>query len=210
MPHYALRVFDDVPESVMIQDYVSSQSSYLMIRHDVDKDDARSHWHASFYSSLTQDGVRKKITRMLLSGSSKGNRVYSLKQMNDKLDVYDRYMCHAKFKGDHVQLIKCQGLTYNQEWCQKQNEIYWDSQETFKKDKKAQKVDTIQELLSRCKASDIHTRYHIAEELVLMFIEQARPMNVFYMKGVVNTVNMTLDGVKGDDGRYLIEKISEL
>jgi len=33
---------------------------------------------------------------------------------------------------------------------------------------------------------------------------------VFYMKGVVNTVNMTLDGVKGDDGRYLIEKISEL
>lgn len=190
MTAYALRVHEGEGAARALE-FVQQTGGHLVIRHEKDEDDPRPHWHALFWSSLKVETLRARLVKA--APEIKGNKAYSLK-VCDNEEIYERYMCHANGEGDKVQIVSCQGLKYSQEWAQQQNKVWWSTRKEIAKKKATSKPDTVNELLDRCKKQGYYLRKHIVDELIAMFMEQKRPLNLHYAKGVVNIVECLLGG----------------
>lgn len=195
---YALRadLTDGVAEGLVAW-LVAVATTYLVVKESHDGENP--HVHVYMESDKKLAAIRKDFQRKF--PGNQGNAGYSLKECNDDIDAYGRYMCKGTDRDTLPDIVARQGLLYTDEWVQDMHDQYWVNNDSLmsNKRKRACMGNVVEKVELECKAKGIRydQRKEIALEFVSMYAAAAKPINVFYARQVVNTVSCLLD----DSGR---------
>lgn len=188
-------------------------SRYFAVIEDGDQGQ-NTHIHAIMYSDKKLAALRKAIQRQF--PEERGNGFYSLKECDQDIDAYMRYMCKGSSKESMPVILGYCGLDYNKSSIVDWHNAYWVNNEALAKNKKKRKgkdAGTVTEILEkRCKEKKIRAdeREKIAHEYIRMYAEWRKPINVFAARAVVNTVCVILEEDGGTITNQLAYRISEL
>lgn len=153
------------------------------------------HVHVYFESEKKLAALRKDFTRKFPGNT--GNGGYSLKECDDDIEAYGRYLCKGPDKETQPDVVARQGLKYTDEWVRDMHEQYWVNNASLmaNKRKRVAMGNVVEKLELECKAKNIRwdDRNAIAMEFVRMYRASARPINTFFARQVVNTVSCLLD-----------------
>lgn len=189
MPLYTLRYHLGEHDDE-VRRYVADHGVHFIVRHGVDEDDARPHWHALFTSSKKADALRNHFTRTLkLKG---GNGQYSLKEVKDE-EIFERYMCHADGDGAVVHVVSAQSPAdqpdkYGVEWCRERNKEFYAKRRDFNRQAKKERKSIIDDCVDRCGELPEKSRERVAKVLLCVYKERRAPMNTFQMRAQLNTI----------------------
>lgn len=160
------------------------------------------HLHLFGRSEKTITQLRNAVNR----AGWKGNKCYSLKTCDVDTERYVRYMCKGPDASTGPTIIARQGFDYTDEFISQQHEAYWDENKALglrkrKLEKAAAYSNLVAYVTDECKRRAIGglEREKIAEIVVEYYAEHNKPLNVYYARGVVNTVSVKLDN--GDRAR---------
>lgn len=168
------------------------------------------HVHVYFESDKKLEALRKDFRRKFPENT--GNGGYSLKECDDDIDAYGRYMCKGLDRDTLPDVVARQGLLYTDEWIKSQHEQYWVNNDSLMKNKRKRVAlgNVVEKLELECKEKKIRwdDRKSIALEYVRMYKGAAKPINVFYARQVVNTVSCLLDDT-GKAEEQLADQIAD-
>lgn len=168
------------------------------------------HVHCYFESDKKLDALRKDFKRKFPGNA--GNGGYSLKECDDDVEAYGRYMCKGPDKETLPDVVARQGLRYTDEWVRDMHDQYWVNNAALmtNKRKRAAQGNAVERLELECKEKGIRwdDRKAIALEFVRLYKASARPINTFFARQVVNTVSCLLDP-SGDAEERLATEIAD-
>lgn len=163
------------------------------------------HIHVYFTSCKKISAVRKDFQRKF--PANRGNAGYSLKVCDDDVDAYGRYMCKGVDKETLPDVMCRQGLLYTDAWVKSMHEEYWVNNERLMKNKRkrVQMGNIVEKLELECKEAGLRfdDRKGIAHQYIKLYVNSARPINIFHARNVVNTVSCLLD-----DGGSAAERLA--
>jgi len=207
---YALRLDVSDADQPRVSAWVSANSSAFLVVHETAADE-NPHVHAILHSTKKLPALRAAFKRAF--EDKVGNGAYSLKECNDDIEAYMRYMCKGAAKDDLPRVWARQGLLYTEPLCVSAHEEYWVNNASIKSNKRKRSAltgETIVEKLERiCKEKGIksHNREDIAVQYITHYKDARKPINVFSARAVVNTVAVLLDE-QGDTIRLLAGQIA--
>ena len=180
-------------------------ATYLVVKESHDGENP--HVHVYLESDKKLAALRKDFQRKF--PGNQGNAGYSLKECNDDIEAYGRYMCKGKDKESMPDVIGRQGLLYTDEWVKDSHDQYWVNNDALmsNKRKRACMGNVVEKVELECKAKGIRwdDRKGIAMQFVTLYKAAAKPINVFYARQVVNTVSVLLDDTGCAEDRIATE-----
>lgn len=167
-------------------------SSFFVVKEEANPNE-NTHYHAVFYASSKTASLRQSFRRAF--PNHKGNAAYSLKECDDDVDAYGRYMCKGVSRDVLPEVVCRQGLHYTDEWVRESHDEYWVNNDALKKNKLRRKMNVVETLEDICKEKKIRwtDRNGIATEYVRHYVAARKPINSFAARAVVNTVAVLLD-----------------
>lgn len=198
---YKLRVFyttkDGEPVDVdsVVKWVIKESPVHFIVKHDADNDDSRAHIHAVMYTSRDIQVLRNEIKRVTPSTT----RQYSLgliKDTDDDVEAYERYMCHGNCQGDIVHVVSAQapaiaGDKYSTKWCAEQHRLFYHMRKQWVADKKEKEKPLLDRLIDVCKQEGISTAYGIAEACLRQSVGKA--FNTYFQKSIIRSAWYTLN-----------------
>lgn len=179
--------------------------TYFVVRENHDGENP--HVHAYFSSEKKLSAIRKDFQRKFPANG--GNGGYSLKECDDDVEAYGRYMCKGPDKDTLPDVVCRQGLLYTDAWVKSMHDEYWVNNERLMKNKRkrVQMGNIVEKLELECKEAGIRfdDRKAIAAQYVKLYVNSARPINVFHARNVVNTVSCLLDDTGSAQDRLAAE-----
>lgn len=208
MPLYTLRYHLGEHDDE-VRRYVADHGVHFIVRHGVDEDDERPHWHALFRSSKTAAALRNHMLYTLKL--KKGNGQYSLKEVKDE-EVFERYMCHADGDGAVVHVVSAQAPAdksdkFTAEWCAQRNREFYAKRKEYQREAKKERKSIIDDCVDRCGELPEKSRERVAKVLLSVYKERRAPMNTFQMRAQLNTI-LSLLGNK-DEEQHILDSILE-
>lgn len=191
-----LRVVCGEHDATVLQWVKTVSPAHFVVKHDADEDEHRDHWHVIMWPSTNVQNLRMSFTR---KSGVKGNRMYSMKDVDENtLDVFERYLCHGKFRGDRVEIVSAQPRLqdvgkYSQEWCQARNEEFWAAREQVKKERKKKQLTPREEAEAECVAGDITSVADICTVLIERYRDADKPMCVYHMRKEIRLIYSKLN-----------------
>lgn len=151
------------------------------------------HYHAVLCSSAKTASLRQSFRRAF--PNHKGNGAYSLKECDEDVEGYGRYMCKGADRDSLPDVICRQGLDYTDDWVKSMHEQYWVNNDLLVGNRKRRAMNMVEKLESICKDKRIKwsDRTAIATQYVLLQKEARKPVNTFAARATVNTVACLLD-----------------
>lgn len=156
------------------------------------------HVHVVFDSDKKLQALRTSFKRKF--DDKVGNGSYSLKECDDDVAAYMRYMCKGNSKDDMPDVKIKQGLDFTDEKIKEAHDMYWVNNQSLKENKKKRKlvhsgetaVDTVERL---CKEQGVrkNDREGIAKVYIRLCRDGRKPINQFAARAIVNTVQLLLD-----------------
>lgn len=203
---YALRAdLSDGVASGLVAWLVVVATAYLVVKESHAGENP--HVHVYMESDKKLAALRKDFQRKF--PGNQGNAGYSMKECNDDIDAYGRYMCKGADKESSPDVIARQGLLYTDEWVKDMHDQYWVNNASLmsNKRKRANMGNVVEKVELECKAKGVRfdDRKGIAMEFVKLYKESAKPINVFYARQVVNTVSVLLDDTGSAEDRLATE-----
>lgn len=214
MPQLALRI--DYRECFYdrILSILCLASRYFAVT-ETSEDGGNPHIHAILYTDKKLPAVRKAIQRLF--PEERGNGFYSIKECDQDIEAYMRYMCKGSDSKSMPNILGYCGLEYNKSAIESWHEQYWVNNQSLqvnkKKRKAAKEQGTITEILEKvCKEKKFkaHEREKIAHEYIRLYAEWRKPINVYAAKAVVNTVSVILEEEPGQQTNLLAFKIADI
>lgn len=173
-----------------VKEFLQKCESYIVVKHCADEEVSRDHWHAWIRTSKTVETFRAQFKK----ACDVAKEDYSLGVIKEGEDeVYIRYMCHGSKRGDVVDLVCMHALGYDAEKLQQLHEEFWQKRDEFrrpKKDKEGKSLNTVEQLIEYCKTNQVDTtsRLEVTKAAVTFMGRVRRPINLFYMEGLINSV----------------------
>lgn len=160
---------------------------------------ANPHLHVHLTTTQKLNSVRQAFKRRFPDHS--GNGHYSIKQCDEDVEGYDRYMAKGESEGDDPIVIARQGALLTLEYIAELHKEYWAvNQELRKKRRKKLNGAVTDQLLQRCLDRGIKSKGGIAVVYLELIKESGRPLNIFAAKAAVNAIWLTLeDGTAARD-----------
>jgi len=156
------------------------------------------HVHAVFDSDKKLSAVRMGFKRKF--EDKVGNGSYSLKETDDDIDAYMRYMCKGNSREDMPDIKIRQGILYTDENIKDWHDKYWVNNDSIKENRLKRKavrsgetaVDAVERI---CKDTGVRKsdREGIAKVYIKLCRDSRKPINTFAAKAIVNTVALLLD-----------------
>lgn len=159
--------------------------------------------------------VRSKFVRDVRGLS--GNASYSMKICDDE-DKYRRYMC----KGEDDESLPewctdpaAPSVLYTPDWVHAQHAAYWDENARYLEAAHARELargkgNIVEQLEGICMRKNLKSREDIARQCMLLYKQWKKPLNVFYCRGVVNTVCLLLNAENALIEEDIIQSIVKL
>jgi len=178
---------DNVQSLVALCD--SLGGAYWIVR---EGDTTNPHLHVHLTTSTKLNAVRQAFKRRFPLHS--GNGHYSIKQCDQDVEGYDRYMAKGGAEGDDPIVIARSGLEYTLENIKEWHTNYWAvNQELMKKRRKRLNGAVADQLLQVCLDKGIKSRGGIGIQYLHLMKEANKPINTFAGKAAINTVWLALD-----------------
>lgn len=173
-----------------VKEFLEKQESYIVIRHDADEEVSRDHWHAWVRTAKTVETFRAQFKKVCEIGKEDYS-IGTVKEGDD--EVYIRYMCHGSKRGDKVHLVCMQALGYDEEKLQQLHEEFWKKRDEYRRPQKSAKgkvLNTVEQLIEYCKTEqvDMGSRLEVTKAAVTFMGRARRPINLFYIEGVINSI----------------------
>lgn len=189
--HLALRLDilhdDNVQQLVALCD--SLGGSYWIVR---EGDTANPHLHGHLCTRTKLNSVRQAFKRRFPGHS--GNGHYSIKQCDQDVEGYDRYMAKGGAEGDDPIVIARSGLEFTLDNIKDWHKDYWSvNQELMKKRRKKLQGAVADQLLQECLDKGIKSRGGIGLVYLSLMKAANKPINTFAGKAAINTVWLSLD-----------------
>lgn len=189
---YKLRVFyttkdgDPVDVDSVVKWVIKESPVHFIVKHDADNDDSRAHIHAVMYTSRDIQVLRNEIKRVTPS-TTRQYSLGSIKDTDDDVEAYERYMCHGNCQGDIVHVVSAQapasaGDKYSTKWCAEQHRLFYHMRKQWCADKKEKEKPLLDRLIDVCKQEGITAMYDIALQCQELC---PRGFQIYYMKSVV-------------------------
>lgn len=197
MTQFALRADYKDGDQALLSAWLSAIATVFLVVYE-EHDGENPHVHCVFSSDKNLSALRVSFKRKFTDKI--GNGGYSLKECDDDVEAYMRYMCKGDSKdNDPVVLIK-QGQDYTDEKIKAAHDAYWVNNAALQSNKKKRKLipncqTVIEKLEAVCKEKGVrkNDKNAIAAEYIKMMKDARKPINVFAAKAVVNTVVVLLD-----------------
>lgn len=193
---FAFRMdFVDADKEPLVKWLDSSACSYLVVHETHDGENP--HVHVVFHSGKKLSALRMDFKRKF--PTKIGNGGYSMKECDDDVEAYMRYMCKGDSSDDAPVVLACQGLEYSSDKVAAAHAAYWVNNEALKsnaqKRKKLVKPQTvIEQLEAECKEKGYKTKEQIAAWYIRKLRDARKPINIFSARAIVNTVWVLVDG----------------
>lgn len=192
---YALRAdLNDHLAANLVAWLTAVATCYFVVR-EPGSNNENPHVHVYFESEKKLAALRKDFQRKFPSNA--GNGGYSLKECDDDIDAYGRYMCKGLDKESMPDVYARQGMEYTDEWVKQKHDAYWVSNDQLMKNKRkrVQMGNIVEKVELECKAKGIRwdDRKAIAMVYIDLYVGAAKPINTFFARQVVNTVSCLID-----------------
>lgn len=171
--------------------FLNGYDGIIVIRHDADEEVSRDHWHALVRTTKTVETFRAQFKKAC-PGVAKED--YSIGTVTDgEEEIYIRYMCHGTKRGDKVRVVLIQHLGYDQEKLQELHEEFWQKREEYrrpKKNKEGKSPNTVEQFTEYLKSNNIDAsnRLEVTKAAVTFMGRARRPINLFYIEGLINSI----------------------
>lgn len=178
---------EDVQSLVSLLDSVGG--AYWVVR---EGGTANPHLHVHLTTETKQPALRQALKRRFPGHS--GNGHYSLKQCDQDVESYDRYLAKGDGEGDDPIIIARQGVAFSLDNIKAWHTEYWAvNQELMKKRRKKLNGAVADQLLQTCLDKGIKSRGGIGLQYLQLMKDANKPINTFAGKAAINTVWLALD-----------------
>lgn len=162
---------------------------------------ANPHLHVHLCTKTKLNAVRQAFKRRFPDHS--GNGHYSIKQCDDDVEGYDRYLAKGESEGDDPIIIARQGLEFSLDSIRDWHTNYWKvNHELMKKRRKKLNGAVSDQLLQDCLDKGIKSRGGIGLCYLQLMKAANKPINTFAGKAAINTVWLALD--EGTEARDVL------
>jgi len=200
--HFALRLTEHNHEDMeLLSSFLSSKCSNFLACRETEA--SNPHAHVYGITGLSYKGLQTAVRRHFPQHI--GNAGYSLKQCDNEVIDYLRYICKGDGEGEYPDVVCRQGLEYTDEFIVELHEAYWCTnavikENSLKRDRLKLKGTVIEQIEKQAKELKYtgHQREEIAGLYVKMYVDARKPVNVYHAKGVINTVCAILSGAQFD------------
>lgn len=195
MVRYTLQ--EDEELNAKVREFLRSvNDGYLIIQHDKDEEVQRTHWHALVYRRTSMTTLRNDWKKQF---PDLNKHDWSMGNVADP-SAYIRYMCHADCEGGEVNVIASHGLEYTKEFFVAQNKAFYEHRREHAKKAKRPKKPFHEQALERCQSRGCQmSRWDIAREVVRLKMSMKAVLNMFYLKSVVNYVDVAINGNEAEE-----------
>lgn len=197
MTQYSLRADYKEGDQALLSAWLSAIATVFLVVYE-EHDGENPHVHCVFSSDKNLSAVRVSFKRKFTD--KVGNGGYSLKECDENVDAYMRYMCKGDSKDNDPVVLIHQGQDYTEEKVKAAHDAYWVNNAALSENKKKRKAipncsTVIEKLEFVCKEKGVrkNDKQAIAAEYIKMMKDARKPINVFAAKAVVNTVCVLLD-----------------
>lgn len=198
MARHALRMdWDDSKDYQRMSQWLAAVATCYFVVFECHSGE-NPHVHAIYETDKTLNACRVSFKRKF--DDKVGNGSYSLKECDDDIDAYMRYMCKGNSKDDLPDVKIRQGLEYTDDKIKEWHDKYWVNNASLAENKKKRKLvrsgETAVETVERlCKEQGVRKsdREGIAKVYIRLCKDGRKPINTFAAKAIVNTVCLLLD-----------------
>lgn len=184
-----LDILDDSNVQSLVGLCDSLGGSYWIVR---EGGTANPHLHVHLVTKTKLNAVRQAFKRRFPDHS--GNGHYSIKQCDQDVEGYDRYLAKGDAEGDEPIVIARSGLEYTLDNIRAWHRDYWRvNQELMLKRRKKLQGAVADQLLQECLDKGIKSRGGIGIVYLSLMKAANKPINTFAGKAAINTVWLALD-----------------
>lgn len=206
--HFALRMDILSPEDVTsISEWLNGVSSNHFVVREHGSDSENPHMHAVLFSAQKIASLRQSFRRKFPQHT--GNSSYSLKECNEDVEAYGRYLCKGGDRESMPDVVCRLGMDYTDEWVKAMHDQYWVNNDALVSNRRKRAMNMVERLELECKEKQIRwtDRKAIAMEYVRLQKDARKPLNSFAARAAVNTVSVLLDD-SGEAAEQLAIEIS--
>lgn len=213
MVQYALRLDYVTQMYDVLLSWLSVNCTRYFVVREVSDADQNPHLHSILYSEKSLNALRLSLKKSFKE--YKGNSFYSLKQCDDDIDAYMRYMCKGVDKATLPEVWGYFGFHYTKASIQEYHDMYWVNNEALRRNKRKRgelEGNMVEQVERIAKAEGVTAweKDKISKIYIRLYVAARKPINVFAARAVVNTVVCILDGVGGSATDNLVNKICDL